>query len=75
MNGKSVRVAGICKFYKPKLFANCDGGTGHLLRHQKSCRKKFDHAAMVQSMLALNPDGSIRNWNTNLMLLELSYVV
>jgi len=44
------------------LSANSNAGTRHLLRHQKSCRKKADHAAMVQTRLALNPDGSYRNW-------------
>ena len=61
-NGKKVRIAGICKFCKARLSANSNAGTGHLLRHQKSCKKKSDHAAMVQTRLALNPDGSFRNW-------------
>jgi hypothetical protein len=57
-----VRIAGICKFCKARLSANSNAGTGHLLRHQKSCKKKSDHAAMVQTRLALNSDGSFRNW-------------
>jgi hypothetical protein len=36
-------------------------GTGHLIRHQVSCRKKIDHAHRVQSRLALNHDG-FHNW-------------
>jgi hypothetical protein len=60
-NGKKVRIAGICKFCKARLGANSNAGTRHLLRHQKSCKKKSDHAAMVQTRLALNPDGSFRN--------------
>jgi hypothetical protein len=61
LNGKKVCIAGICKFCKARLRANSNAGTGHLLRHKKSCKKKFDHAAMVQTRLALNPDGSFRN--------------
>jgi hypothetical protein len=38
-------------------------GTGHLKRHQKSCKAKLDQRAKVQSRLALNPDGSVHNWN------------
>ena len=55
------RVIGVCKFCKARLSTNSNHGTGHLLRHQKSCKKKADHANMVQSRLALNPDGSYRN--------------
>ena len=55
------RVIAICKFSKARLSANSAHGTGHLLRHQKSCRKKADYATMVQTRLALNPDGSYRN--------------
>jgi len=29
-------VIGVCKFYKARLSANSNHGTGHLLRHQKS---------------------------------------
>lgn len=61
MNSKPIHVAGICKLSKFKLFANSNVGTGHLLRDQKSCRKKADHAAMVQTRLDFNPDGSLRN--------------
>jgi len=60
IDGKK-RVIGVCKFCKATLSANSNAGIGHLLRHQKSCRKKADHAAMVQTRLALNPDGSYRN--------------
>ena len=48
------------------MSANSNAGTRHLLRHQKSCRKKADHAAMVQTRLALYPDGSYRNWEYKL---------
>jgi hypothetical protein len=61
VNGNSVRIAAICKMCKSRLSARSAVGTGHLIRHQKSCRKKTDHAARVQSRLALNPDG-LHNW-------------
>jgi hypothetical protein len=47
-NGKKVRIAGICKFCKARLSANSNAGTGHLLRHHKSCKKKSDHVAMCR---------------------------
>jgi hypothetical protein len=50
---------------KVVLTARSAAGTGHLIRHQKSCRKKTDHVARVQSRLAFNPDGSVHNWNYN----------
>jgi hypothetical protein len=61
-NGKKVWIAGICKFCKARLSANSNAGNGHLLKHHKSCKKKANHAAMVQTRLALNPGGSFRNW-------------
>jgi hypothetical protein len=57
MNGNSVRIAAICRICKSRLSAGSIAGTGHLIRHQKFCRKKTDHAARVQSRLALNHDG------------------
>jgi len=45
------------------LSARSVANTGHILRHQKSCKKKIDHAARVQSRLAFNHDGSLHNWN------------
>jgi hypothetical protein len=56
VNGNSVRIAPICRMCKSRLSARSAAGTGHLIRHQKSCRKKTDHAVGVQSRLALNPD-------------------
>jgi hypothetical protein len=57
VNGNSVRIAAICRMCKSRLSARSATSTGHLIRHQKSCRKKTDHAARVQSRLALNPGG------------------
>jgi hypothetical protein len=42
---------------KSRLSARSAAGTSNLIMHQKYCRKKADHAARVQSRLALNPDG------------------
>jgi hypothetical protein len=50
---------------KAILSARSTAGTDHLIRHQKACRKKTDHAARVQSRLAFNPDGSLHNWDYN----------
>jgi hypothetical protein len=63
INGNQVRVQAICKLCRTTLSARSTAGTGHILRHQKSCRKKLDHAARVQSRLAFNPNGSLHNWN------------
>jgi hypothetical protein len=62
VNGSNVRIAVICRMCKTRLSARPSAGTGHLLRHQKACRKKVNHAARVQSRLAFNPDGSLHNW-------------
>jgi hypothetical protein len=57
----SVQIIAICRVCKSRLSTRSAAGTGHLIRHHKSCRKKTDHAARVQSRLALNPDG-LHNW-------------
>jgi hypothetical protein len=62
VNGSNVRIAAICRICKTRLSARSSAGTGHLLRHQKACRKKVDHAARVQSWLAFNSDASLHNW-------------
>jgi hypothetical protein len=41
------------------------GGTGHLLRHRKSCAHKADRVANSQSVLNYNSNGSVRNWDYN----------
>ncbi|XP_066358138.1 zinc finger BED domain-containing protein RICESLEEPER 2-like [Miscanthus floridulus] len=56
-----IRIAAICKMCGKRYTARSAAGTGHLLRHQASCKKKHDHARRVQSRLALNPDG-LHNW-------------
>ena len=47
VNGQKVRTAANCKMCKSRLSARSSAGTGHLIRHQKSCRKNVDHAARV----------------------------
>ena len=44
-----VRVAVVCNMCGKRLSARSSAGTGHLIRHQSSCRKKHDHAQRVQS--------------------------
>ena len=61
VNGNKIRTTTICRMCKVVLSARSATCTGHLIRHQKSYRKKTDHAARVQSRLALNPDG-LHNW-------------
>jgi hypothetical protein len=57
-----VRVVAICKLCKSRLSGKSANGTGHLKRHMLSCKKKTEQANLVQTRLALNPDGSYRNW-------------
>ena len=61
----NVRVAAVCNMCGKRLSARSSVGTGHLIRHLSSCRKKHDHAQRVQSRLALNRDG-FHNWVYNL---------
>jgi len=56
-----VRVVAICKLCKSRLSGKSANGTGHLKRHMLSCKKKTEQANLVQTRLALNPDGSYRN--------------
>jgi hypothetical protein len=59
------RYATRCHYCKKVLTALSTGGTGHLLRHRKSCARKADHAANSQSVLNYNSDGSVGNWDYN----------
>ena len=61
VNGRKICTKTTCKMCKHTLSAISNAGTGHLKRHQKSCRQKTDQAAMVQSRLAYNVDGSVHN--------------
>ncbi|XP_066313607.1 zinc finger BED domain-containing protein DAYSLEEPER-like [Miscanthus floridulus] len=48
---------------KSTLSARSSASTGHLKRHQNSCRQKTDQRDRVQSRLSYNPDGSVHNWD------------
>jgi hypothetical protein len=61
-SGKQVRIAAKCKHYSHVLSGRSSAGTGHLLRHQKQCLKKAKHAALVQSRLQFNGNGSVSGW-------------
>ena len=61
INGSRICTKAICKMCKSTLSARSVAGTGHLKRHQKSCRIKTDQRARVQSRFSYNPDGSVYN--------------
>ncbi|XP_066361541.1 zinc finger BED domain-containing protein RICESLEEPER 2-like [Miscanthus floridulus] len=63
INGSRICTKAICKMCKSTLSARSTAGTGHLKRHQKSCRIKTNQRARVQSRLSYNPDGSVYNWD------------
>jgi hypothetical protein len=58
---KYIRIAAIYKLCGKRYSARSAYGTGHLIRHQKSCRAKHDNDRRVQSRIALNADG-LHNW-------------
>ena len=62
-----IRVAAICKHCRARYTARSSAGTGHWRRHMYCCMRKRNHASMVQSKLALNPDG-LKNWVYDPML-------
>ena len=47
VNGNKIQTTAICRMCKAVLSARSAASTGHLIRHQKSCTKKVDHAAWV----------------------------
>ncbi|XP_066384513.1 zinc finger BED domain-containing protein RICESLEEPER 2-like [Miscanthus floridulus] len=63
MNGVQICTKAKCKMCKSTLSARSSAGTGHLKRHQNSCRQKTDQRDRVQSRLSYNPDGSVHNWD------------
>ncbi|XP_066358323.1 zinc finger BED domain-containing protein RICESLEEPER 1-like [Miscanthus floridulus] len=63
INGSRICTKAVCKMCKSTLSARSAAGTGHLKRHQKSCRIKTDQHARVQSRLSYNPDDSVYNWD------------
>ena len=63
MNDRKICTKVTCKMCKHTLSARSNAGTGHLKRHQKSCRHKTDQSTRVQSRLAYNADGYVHNWD------------
>ena len=62
-NGNRVRVSAKCNYYHKTLSARSSAGTGHLLRHIKSCKpRKLGSNALPQSMLRFSADGSVIPW-------------
>ena len=62
-NGSKVRVSARCNYCRKQLSAHSSGGTGHLLRHLKSCKPKMLRSmGMSQSLINFNADGSITQW-------------
>jgi hypothetical protein len=59
VNGVKICTKAVCKMCKSTLSARSAASTGHLKRHQKSCRLKIVQRARVQSRLSYNPDGSV----------------
>jgi len=45
----NIRVAAICKMCGKRYSARSAAGTGHLKRHQKSCKAKHDNDKRIQS--------------------------
>jgi hypothetical protein len=46
-DANDVRIAAIYKMCRTRMSARSEFGTGHLIRHQRSCRKKTDRANRV----------------------------
>jgi hypothetical protein len=67
IGGKPVRYGARCKFCKKKLSSKSTSGTGHLLRHVKSClRKRQAATSSNQTSLHFAPDGHVAHFEYNL---------
>ncbi|KAK3164727.1 hypothetical protein QOZ80_1AG0023780 [Eleusine coracana subsp. coracana] len=65
-NGRRLRCGARCNFCKSTLFASSGGGTGHLIRHVASCKRKaLAASSSSQSQLHLNPDGVVAHFQYN----------
>jgi hypothetical protein len=51
INGKKVRYAAKCLYYKSQLTTSSTAGTGHLKRHRSTCASKAQRAAKTQSLI------------------------
>jgi hypothetical protein len=56
---KEIRVGTICTVCKSRLSASSNGGTGHLRRHFKSCKRKSLASSSSQSHLHFGSDGHV----------------
>jgi hypothetical protein len=63
VGGKPVRYDARCKFCKKELSSKLTSGTGHLLRHVKSClRKRQAATSSNQTSLHFAPDGRVAHF-------------
>jgi hypothetical protein len=66
VKGKPVRYSAPCKFCKKELFGKSTSGTGHLLRHMKSClRKRQAATSSNQTSLHFAPDDRVAHFEYN----------
>jgi hypothetical protein len=66
VGGKPVRYGARCKFCKKELSGKSTSGTGHLLRHAKSCLRKRQVATLSnQTSLHFAPDGHVAHFEYN----------
>ncbi|WVZ97008.1 hypothetical protein U9M48_042575 [Paspalum notatum var. saurae] len=62
INGVNVRWKARCHHCKGLLSAHSSSGTSYLSRHRDGCLKKLGKAAMTQSHISFNPDGTPKFW-------------
>jgi hypothetical protein len=78
VEGKEVRVAAICNYYKSRLSAPSMGGMGHLHRHIKVCKKKtLAGSSSSQSHLHFGSNGNVQKfqYNPNTTRSELTHLI
>jgi hypothetical protein len=78
VGGKEVRVAAICNYCKSRLSTPSTGGTCHLRRHIKACKKKtLAASSFSQSHLHFGSDGNVQNiqYNPNTTRSELARLI
>lgn len=66
VGGKEVRVGAVCNYCKSRLSAPSTGGTGHLRRHIRACKRKaLAASSSSQSHLHFDGDGNVRRFQYN----------
>jgi hypothetical protein len=77
VGGKEVRVGTICKCCKSQLLASSNGGTGHLHRHIKACKRKVLASSSSQSHMHFDSDGQVQRfqYNPNVARSELCHLI